>query len=130
MSTSNNKIIILGTSDILGVFKEHMVTLNNGSYNLNEIGALVVDCYQTTPLDDPYLYREIKTGFCEHFSRQHDHRDFETAFETYGCLYDEIFTRLDSVCFEHLGQEGFMMAFQNWIAGEDLAILLYSQRWG
>ena len=128
MSLSKNKIVVLGTTDIVDEFREHVSTLTCGSYNQNEIGTVIIDAYQTTPPDDPHAYREIKSGFCEHFSKQHDQHDFEVAFTLYGRFFDQMYDRLDSAKFEQLGEVQFNMAFHSWIADDDMAILLYPQR--
>lgn len=124
---SRNKLVYVGTVDVVEDFREKMSTLSNAAYDLQEIGSVLIESYQTTPPDDPHEHRNVRDGFSEHFARAHGDRDHDLAFDHYAALFDQIFVRLDNALIEGIVQEGKLMAFARWV-NDDVAVLLYDPK--
>ncbi len=124
---SKKKLVYVGTVDILEDFRENMATLSNVNYDLEELGSVLIESYQTTPPDDPHQHHTTRDLFSEHFARGHGERDHDLAFVHYSKFFDRMFERLDGALMHGLSEEGRHMAFAKWV-NDDVAVLLYDPK--
>ena len=118
------RLIILPTRDIVHWLRESLSRMSDVSYNLNEIGAVLVEALDIAMLGGPDRVAEMRHGFSDHFARMLSHQDgeYDYAYQRFDEFFGDIAARMHSVDLESLGKNGHLgITFHQW-TGEDLVV--------
>lgn len=118
------RLIVIETRDLVQHLKEDLAHINDTSYNLNEVGAVLVEALDVAMMANADRVAEMRAGFSEHFSRAYSTTEQEYPYltEKLDHFFEGVASRVNAIHLEELGKNGHLgISFHQW-SGEDLVI--------
>jgi hypothetical protein len=118
------RLIVIDTRDLVGWLREDLAHLADTSYNLTEIGAVLVEALDIALMGSPEKVAQMRTGFSDHFARMfsRDENEYLFAVEKLDDFFGAVAARVHAIDLEKLGSNGHVgITFHQWL-GDDLVL--------